>query len=67
MEITGKYEDSRMETKILEQIISRMKKDEIFYKQFGRLRDEELRRKAKEHKMMEETCIHEEEKLHKLQ
>ena len=43
-----------------------MKRDEIFYKQFGRIRDEELRRKIKEAKILEEALIHEEEKVHKL-
>lgn len=35
-----KFEDAGMQTKTLDNIIARMKKDEIFYKQFGRLRDE---------------------------
>jgi hypothetical protein len=39
-DIRTKYEDAKMQTKTLEHIISRMKKDEIFYKQFGRIRDE---------------------------
>ena len=47
-----------MQTKTLEYIISRMKKDEIFYKQFGRIRDEELHRKIKEAKFLDETIIH---------
>jgi len=36
-----------MQTKTLENIIVRMKKDQIFYKQFGRIRDEELKKKIK--------------------
>jgi hypothetical protein len=38
-EIRGKEEDAKMQTKTLENIIVRMKKDQIFYKQFGRIRD----------------------------
>lgn len=48
-----RFEEAGMQTKTLENIIARMKKDEIFYKQFGRIRDEELRRKIKEHKLLE--------------
>lgn len=55
-----------MQTKILENIITRMKKDEIHYKQLGRIRDEQLKRKMKDHKLLEEKLIHEEEKLQKL-
>ena len=57
-EIRIKYDDAKMQTKTLEHIISRMKKDEIFYKQFGRIRDEELHRKIKEAKFLDETIIH---------
>lgn len=42
-----------MQTKTLENIIVRMKKDQIFYKQFGRIRDEELRRKIKDVKLLD--------------
>jgi hypothetical protein len=55
-----------MQTKTLENIIVRMKKDQIFYKQFGRIKDEELKRRMKEVKLLEEKLIHEDEKLHKL-
>jgi hypothetical protein len=61
-----RFEEAAMQTKTLENIIARMKKDEIYYKQFGRIRDEELRRKTKEHKLLEERLIHEEEKLQRL-
>jgi hypothetical protein len=42
-----------MQTKILENIITRMKKDEIFYKQYGRIKDEELKQKAKDVKFLD--------------
>lgn len=47
-----------MQTKILENIITRMKKDEIHYKQLGRIKDEQLKRKMKDHKLLEEKLIH---------
>lgn len=55
-----------MQTKTLENIIIRMKKDQVFYKLFGRIKDEELKKKMKEAKLLEETLIHEEEKIQKL-
>ncbi len=36
-----------MQTKILENMITRMKKDEIHFKQLGRIRDEQVKRKMK--------------------
>ena len=38
-EIRNREDDAKMQTKILENIIMRMKKDEIFYKQYGRIKD----------------------------
>ena len=49
-----------MQTKTLENIIVRMKQDQVFYKQFGRIKDEELKKKIKEVKILEENSIHEE-------
>jgi hypothetical protein len=51
--VREKFEDAGMQTKSLENIILRMKKDEIFYKQFGRLKGEELHRKTKECKLLD--------------
>lgn len=65
-DIRAKEEDTKMQAKTLENIIVRMKRDQIFYKQFGRIRDEELKTKMKEVKLFEERLIQEEEKLHKL-
>lgn len=43
-----------------------MKRDQVHYKLAGRIREEQLHRAAKQTKLLEETLIHEEEKLHKL-
>jgi hypothetical protein len=42
-----------MEKKTLEHIISRMKKDQIFYKQYGRIKDEEMKKKEKESRYLD--------------
>lgn len=55
-----------MQTKILENIIARMRNDHVHYKQLARITQEELHKKAKHHKFLEETLIHEEQKLQKL-
>lgn len=55
-----------MQAKTLEHIIARMKRDQVHYKLAGRIREEQLHRAAKQAKLLEETLIHEEEKLHKL-
>lgn len=55
-----------MQAKTLEHIIARMKRDQVHYKLAGRLREEQLHRAIKQSKLLEETLIHEEEKLHKL-
>ena len=65
-EIRNKEDDAKMQTKILENIIMRMKKDQIFYKQYGRIKDQLVKQKAKEIKFLDENLIHEDEKLHKL-
>ncbi len=39
-QIRNREDDAKMQTKILENIIMRMKKDEIFYKQYGRIKDQ---------------------------
>lgn len=57
-EVRVKEDDAKMQTKILENIIMRMKKDQIFYKQYGRLKDEELKQKAKDLKCLDESLIH---------
>ena len=62
----AKYEDAHMATKTLEHVIVRMRKDQIVYKQLGRVREEEVRRRVKDLKMLEEAIIQEDEKLHKL-
>lgn len=55
-----------MQTKTLENIIERMKKDEIFYKRFGRIRDEEVKNKLKELKLLDQNIIHQDAKLQTL-
>lgn len=52
-EVRGKEDDAKMQTKILENIIARMKKDKIFYKQYGRIKNEELKQKAKDLKILD--------------
>lgn len=52
-EIRSKEDDAKMQTKILENIIMRMKKDQIFYKQYGRIKDEQLKQKAKDIKLLD--------------
>lgn len=42
-----------MQTKILENIIARMRSDHIHYKQLSRITQEELHKKAKHHKLLE--------------
>lgn len=59
-DVRAKEEDTKMQAKTLENIIVRMKRDQIFYKQFGRIRDEELKTKMKEVKLLEEKLIQEE-------
>lgn len=49
-----------MQTKTLENIVNRMKKDEIFYKQYGNIKDEKLKQIIKIRKSREEDIIHEE-------
>ena len=46
-----------METKTLEHVIVRMKKDQIVFKQLGRVREEEVKRKAKDLKALEEIVL----------
>lgn len=53
-----RYEEAKMQTKILENIIERMKNDEIFYKQFGRIRDEAVKKTIKDTKFLDEKLIH---------
>jgi hypothetical protein len=65
-EVKSKEEDAKMQTKTLENIIVRMKKDHIFYKQYGRIRDEQLKCAFKHLKQLDENLIHQEEKLLKL-
>ena len=55
-----------MQTKTLENIIKRMKMDEIFYKQSGRVKEENLKTKVKENKYKDTTLLHEEEINQKL-
>lgn len=52
-EIKSKEDDAKMQTKILENIIMRMKKDQIFYKQYGRIKDEQFKQKAKDIKLLD--------------
>ena len=58
--VKAKEEDTKMQTKTLENIIVRMKKDQIFFKQFGRIKDEEIKKKMKNIKLLEEKLIIEE-------
>ena len=55
--VKAKEEDTKMQTKTLENIIVRMKKDQIFFKQFGRIKDEEIKKKIKNVKILEEKLI----------
>jgi hypothetical protein len=43
-----------------------MKKDEIFYKQFGRVFEGQLHEKKKALKVLNESIILEDEKIHKM-
>jgi hypothetical protein len=65
-EVRARFEEAGMQAKTLEHIIARMKRDQVHYKLAGRIREEQLHRTAKQAKLLEETLIHEEEKLHKL-
>ena len=64
--IKDKQQEVETERKTLDHIILRMKKDQIFYKQFGRVFEGHLGDKKKVVKALNENILLEDERIHKL-
>lgn len=48
----ARFEEAGMQAKTLEHMIARMKRDQVYYKLAGRLREEQLHRAVKQSKLL---------------